>query len=54
MMRLGSDPVDFHGAHPFDVGWTLIPSAVEIRFTPLDSDGQWQVDDVYVDPFRRG
>jgi hypothetical protein len=33
---------------------TLIPSAVEIRFTPLDSDGQWQVDDVYVDPFRRG
>jgi hypothetical protein len=33
---------------------TLIPSAIEIRFTPLDSSGQWQVDDVYVDPFRRG
>jgi hypothetical protein len=33
---------------------TLIPSAIEIRFTPLDSRGQWQVDDVYVDPFRRG
>jgi hypothetical protein len=32
---------------------TLIPSAVEIRFTPLDSSGQWQVDDVYIDPFRR-
>ncbi|HET7053064.1 MAG TPA: hypothetical protein VFI09_04005 [Solirubrobacterales bacterium] len=33
---------------------TLIPSAIEIRFTPLDSTGNWQVDDVYVDPFRRG
>jgi len=33
---------------------TLIPSAIEIRLTPLDSSGQWQVDDVYVDPFRRG
>jgi hypothetical protein len=33
---------------------TLIPSAIEIRFTPLDSRGQWQVDDVYIDPFRRG
>jgi hypothetical protein len=33
---------------------TLIPSAIEIRFTPLDSKGQWQVDDVYIDPFRRG
>lgn len=33
---------------------TLIPSAIEIRFTPLDSSGHWQVDDLYVDPFRRG
>jgi len=33
---------------------TLIPSAIEIRFTPLDSSGQWQIDDVYIDPFRRG
>jgi len=33
---------------------TLIPSAIEIRITPLDSSGSWQVDDVYVDPFRRG
>lgn len=32
----------------------LIPSAIEIRFTPLDSSGKWQVDDVYIDPFRRG
>jgi hypothetical protein len=32
---------------------TLIPSAIEIRFTPLDASGRWQVDDVYVDPFRR-
>jgi hypothetical protein len=32
----------------------LIPSAIEIRLTPLDSSGQWQVDDLYVDPFRRG
>jgi hypothetical protein len=32
---------------------TLIPSAIEIRFTSLDAGGNWQVDDVYVDPFRR-
>jgi hypothetical protein len=32
---------------------TLIPSAIEIRFTPLDTSGRWQVDDVYIDPFRR-
>jgi hypothetical protein len=32
---------------------TLIPSAIQIRFTPLDSSGQWQVDDLYIDPFRR-
>jgi hypothetical protein len=31
----------------------LIPSAIEIRLTPLDSSGRWQVDDVYIDPFRR-
>jgi hypothetical protein len=33
---------------------TLLPSAIEIRFTPLDSKGKWQIDDVYIDPFRRG
>lgn len=32
---------------------TLLPSAIEVRFTPLDSKGQWQVDDLYVDPFAR-
>ena len=32
---------------------TLIPSAIEIRVTPLDSKGRWQVDDLYVDPFAR-
>jgi hypothetical protein len=32
---------------------TLIPSAIEIRITPLDSKGRWQVDDLYVDPFAR-
>ncbi len=32
---------------------TLIPSAIEIRVTPLDSKGQWQVDDLYIDPFAR-
>lgn len=32
---------------------TLIPSAIEIRFTPLDAKGNWQVDDLYIDPFRR-
>jgi hypothetical protein len=32
---------------------TLIPSAIEIRVTPLDTKGAWQVDDLYVDPFAR-
>lgn len=32
---------------------TLTPSSIEIRITPLDSSGVWQVDDLYVDPFRR-
>jgi hypothetical protein len=32
---------------------TLIPSAIEIRFTPLDAGVNWLVDDVYIDPFRR-
>jgi len=32
---------------------TLLPSAIQIRFTPLDSKGQWQVDDLYIDPFAR-
>jgi hypothetical protein len=32
---------------------TLIPSAIEIRVTPLDSKGKWQVDDLFIDPFAR-
>jgi hypothetical protein len=32
---------------------TVLPSAIKIRITPLDSDGHWQVDDLYVDPFAR-
>jgi hypothetical protein len=32
---------------------TLIPSSIQIRITPLDSKGQWQVDDLFVDPFAR-
>jgi hypothetical protein len=32
---------------------TILPSAIEVRFTPLDNRGQWQVDDLYVDPFAR-
>jgi hypothetical protein len=27
---------------------------VAFRFTPLDALGKWAIDDVYVDPFRRG
>lgn len=32
---------------------TLIPSAIQIRITPLDATGNWQVDDLYIDPFSR-
>jgi hypothetical protein len=32
---------------------TIIPSAIQVRITPLDSRGQWQVDDLYIDPFAR-
>lgn len=32
---------------------TLIPSAIQIRITPVGGDGRWQVDDVYIDPFAR-
>ncbi|HYP56371.1 MAG TPA: hypothetical protein VEQ41_08755 [Solirubrobacterales bacterium] len=32
---------------------TLIPSNIQIRITPLDSKGQWQVDDLYIDPYAR-
>jgi hypothetical protein len=32
---------------------TLIPSYVQIRIRPLDDDGRWQVDDLYIDPYAR-
>ena len=32
---------------------TVIPSSIKIRITPLGSGGQWQVDDLYIDPFAR-
>lgn len=32
---------------------TLIPSAIQIRITPVGSGGKWQVDDLYIDPFSR-
>lgn len=32
---------------------TLVPSSVQIRITPTDSSGNWQVDDLYIDPFAR-
>ena len=32
---------------------TILPSAIQIRFTPLDSKGRWQVDDLYIAPFAR-
>jgi hypothetical protein len=32
---------------------TVLPSAIQIRFTPVGSGGNWTVDDLYVDPFAR-
>jgi hypothetical protein len=32
---------------------TLIPSSIQIRITPVGSGGQWQVDDLFIDPFSR-
>ena len=32
---------------------TIIPSAIEIRVAPLDNKGNWQVDNLYIDPFAR-
>jgi hypothetical protein len=32
---------------------TLVPSAIQIKITPVGSGGQWQVDDLYIDPFAR-
>jgi hypothetical protein len=32
---------------------TILPSSIQIRITPVDDKGQWQIDDVYIDPFAR-
>lgn len=32
---------------------TLTPSSIKIKITPVGSGGQWQVDDLYIDPFSR-
>jgi hypothetical protein len=32
---------------------TVTPSAIQIRITPVGSDGSWRVDDLYIDPFAR-
>jgi hypothetical protein len=32
---------------------TVIPSAIQVRVTPLDDKGEWRIDDFYVDPFAR-
>lgn len=32
---------------------TVVPSSIQVRITPLDGLGKWQVDDFYVDPFAR-
>jgi hypothetical protein len=32
---------------------TLIPSSIQVRITPLDGKGEWQIDDFFVDPFAR-
>jgi hypothetical protein len=33
---------------------SLDQTAVAFRFTPSDSTGDWQIDDVYLDPYGRG
>jgi len=32
---------------------TVVPSAIQVRITPLDDKGEWRIDDFYVDPFAR-
>ncbi len=32
---------------------TILPAAVQVTFRPLDTKGDWQVDDFYVDPYSR-
>ena len=30
----------------------LLTSSVQFRFTPVDTGGNWQIDDVYLDPLK--
>lgn len=32
---------------------TLVPSSIQVRIAPVGSGGNWQIDDLYVDPFAR-
>ena len=32
---------------------TILPASVKVTFRPLDSAGNWQIDDFYVDPYSR-
>ena len=32
----------------------LLSHEVAFRFTPLDARGEWTIDDVYVDPYKKG
>jgi hypothetical protein len=32
---------------------TLSQSTISFKFTPADNTGNWQIDDLYLDPFRR-
>jgi hypothetical protein len=34
-------------------GLAELAGTMEVEFTPLDADGSWQVDDLYIDPFAR-
>lgn len=31
----------------------VVPSSINVRLTPMDNKGNWQVDDFFVDPFAR-
>jgi hypothetical protein len=37
-----------------EVNGTDVLTPVAFRFTPLGAGGQWQIDDLYVDPYQRG
>jgi hypothetical protein len=32
---------------------TILPASITVTFRPLDSTGNWQIDDFYVDPYSR-